>query len=93
MKAYKSGTIKVVWLGDETNVIHSQMFESEKEANDFGKKHGDFIIFRLQRQLDMKHFTWQVLPYGQYLLYRKVVDFYKRHHNKAALFQLVEIVL
>jgi hypothetical protein len=93
MEVYEPGKVKVVWIGDRSDTIKSRMFETEEEADRFGQEKGDFIVFRLVQQEEMKTFTWEVLPYGQHRLYQKIVDFYKRHHDKEALFQLVEKVL
>ena len=75
---YEKGTIKVVWITDDgQNKIHSRMFDSETEADRFGRNKRDFIIFKLLQQQDMETFSWELLPYGKYKMYQRVIKWYK----------------
>jgi len=70
----EKGTIKVVWLSKNRKKIFSKMFESEDEAEKFGKKKRKYLIFKLIKQKRMKEFEWEILHYGMadiYLMFLK----------------------
>ena len=74
---YEKGTIKVVWLEKDLLKIYSRMFEDEKEAEKFGKAKKDYVIYRLLIQKNMKDFSWELLPYGKYKLYKLLFSLYR----------------
>lgn len=75
---YEKGTIKVVWIENSIDEIHSRMFEDEKEAADFAKDKKDYIIFSLLKQKNMETFSWKLLPYGNYRIYLMLIRNYYR---------------
>lgn len=91
LEAYAQGTIKVVWISDNSDSIYSRMFITEQEAETFAQKNhpGKYLIFSLQEQHDMERFEWVLLPYGNYQLYHKLIAFYLKHQNHDALLQLL----
>lgn len=78
-RIYEKGTIKVVWIESNVSKIYSKMFNNEKSAEGFAHNKEDYIIFSLINQKNMKEFSWKLLPYGKYLLYKSMVGFYKKH--------------
>ncbi len=88
IEAYSKGTIKVVWITDSSDEIHSHMFETETEADAFGKTKGTFLIFSLIKQEKMQTFSWKLLPYGQYELYHKLMTLYFKHKDNQTLLKL-----
>ena len=54
IESYEKGTIKVVWLDENINKIHSKMFESEAEAENYAQPKKDYLIFKLIKQKDIK---------------------------------------
>lgn len=74
--AIEKGTIKVVWVTKNTKRIYSRMFENIELADMFGKTKKDYIIFRLVKQKNMKAFEWEILPYGKYKIYLKILEWY-----------------
>lgn len=77
MTAYEKGTIKVVWI-DRTELIYSKMFDDEEVAEKFAKAKKDFLIFKLVKQKNMEEFTWKLLKYGRYNVYKFLFDQYKK---------------
>lgn len=75
---YEKGTIKVVWVENSIQEIHSRMFEDEKAAADFAKGKQDYIIFSLIKQQKMETFSWKILPYGNYRIYLMLLRNYYR---------------
>ncbi len=75
---YEKGTIKVVWIEKSIETIYSKMFSSKKEAREFAAGKSDFLIFQLVSQDRMKEFSWQILPYGNFELYTKLMRRYKK---------------
>ncbi len=81
----EKGTIKVVWLGDEVNKIYSEMFDDIESAEEFGTSKGDYLIFKLLKHKEFREYSWEVLPYGNYKLYKNAMELYKKHRGKIAL--------
>ena len=80
--AIEKGTIKVVWITNNTNRIYSQMFENINEAKKFGESKRDYLIFKLLWYKKMKLFAWELLPYGNYKLYESVLKLYQKYRGK-----------
>lgn len=75
---YKPGTVKVVWVGKDINLIHSSMFKSVDKARDFAKDKKDYLIFSLTSQDEMEDFVWKLLPYGRYNIYKRLIEKYRK---------------
>jgi hypothetical protein len=73
---YEKGTIKIVWIED-SELIYSKMFESEEDAEKFAHDKKDYLIFKLVTQKNMEDFSWVILPYGRYKIYKLLFDQYK----------------
>lgn len=71
--SYEKGKVKVVWIERDPEKIYSKMFDTEKAAEQFAKTKGDYIIFALEKQRNMEEFCWRILPYGRYVLYKRLV--------------------
>ena len=54
------------------------MFESEAEAENYAQPKKDYLIFKLIKQKDMNEFSWEILPYGRYSIYKKLAMKYKK---------------
>jgi hypothetical protein len=76
-KIYEKGTIKVVWLEKDPLKIYSRMFEDERSAVKFGKVKKDYVIYKLLEQKNMKDFSWELLPYGKYKVYKLLFRVYR----------------
>ncbi len=76
---YEKGTIKVVWILNNPHRIYSKMFDNEPDAEEFAKAKKDYIIFALVKQERMEEFEWEILPYGKYKLYMKLLRFYQKY--------------
>lgn len=76
-RSYERGLIKVVWI-DNNEFIYSKMFDDEKPAEKFAKDKKDYLIFKLVRQNDMEDFTWKLLKYGRYDVYKFLFNQYKK---------------
>lgn len=73
------GTVKVVWLSDQINKVHSKMFDDLRSAQEFAKAKEDFLMFKLLTHKDYKDYSWEILPYGRYSLYKKAMELYKKY--------------
>lgn len=82
----EKGTVKVVWLSNQVNKVHSKMFDDLKSAREFAKTIEDFLMFKLLTQKDYKDYSWEILPYGNYNLYKTLIEFYKKHKKRIPLF-------
>ena len=87
--AIEKGTIKVVWITKSTKHIYSKMFENVKDAEKFGKKKNDYIIFRLLWNKNYKTFAWTLLPYGNHKLYERALRFYQKYKGKKAVIERI----
>ena len=74
---YERGTIKVVWI-DDSEFIYSKMFNDEVNAEEFAKDKKDYLIFKLVKQKNMEDFTWKLLNYGRYKVYKFLFNQYKK---------------
>lgn len=76
----EQGTIKIAWLEDNPEHMGSKMFDSVEDAEAFviqtNKK--DYLIFQLIEQKDMEEFSWELLPYGRFSLFKKLFGIYKK---------------
>jgi len=73
----ENGTIKVVWISENGKRIFSKMFKNISDAKKFGKKKGDYLIFRLISHKKMEEFEWKLLHYGDGDLFLKFMKHYK----------------
>ncbi|MBI2579093.1 MAG: hypothetical protein HYW26_05255 [Candidatus Aenigmarchaeota archaeon] len=87
--AIEKGTIKVVWVTRNTRRIHSRMFEKVEEAEKFGKSKKDYLIFRLLWHKKFQTFSWEIMPYGNYRLYRAALGFYYKHKGKKEIIERI----
>ena len=78
----EKGTIKVVWITKNTKRIYSRMFDSIKQAQKFGESKKDYVVFRLLWHKRFKTFAWELLPYGNYKLYRSALKLYQKYKGK-----------
>ena len=83
--AIEKGTIKVVWVTDNTTRIYSKMFDDIDSARRFAKKKDDYLIFKLLWNKNFKTFAWTILPYGNYKLYQSSLKFYKKYKGKRSI--------
>jgi len=72
-KKIERGTIKVVWVSKNPKKIFSKMFNSLKEAEEFANKKKKSLIFQLVKYNNMRHFEWNILPYGKAKIYLKLL--------------------
>ena len=79
---YEKGTIKVVWIKDDSGRIFSKMFNEVEKAKKFAESKKDYIIFDLIKQKNMEDFEWDILPYGQHKLYSLAVRLYRKYGSK-----------
>ncbi|OGK12101.1 hypothetical protein A3C98_04030 [Candidatus Roizmanbacteria bacterium RIFCSPHIGHO2_02_FULL_37_15] len=79
---YEKGTIKVVWIKDDSGRIYSKMFNQVEKARKFAEPKKDYIIFALVKQKNMEDFEWKILPLGKYRLYQLAVRLYRKYGNK-----------
>ena len=79
---YEKGTIKVVWIKDDSGRIFSKMFNEVEKAKKFAESKKDYIIFDLIKQKNMEDFEWDILPYGQHKLYNLAVRLYRKYGSK-----------
>lgn len=79
---YEKGTIKVVWIKDDSGRIFSKMFNEVEKARKFAETKKDYIIFGLVKQKNMEEFEWEILPYGQHKLYLLAVRLYRKYGSK-----------
>jgi hypothetical protein len=67
---YSKGTIKLTWI-DPSNyeILHSAMYQDVESAlRNIPKGNENWMIFRLE-ETDGIHYSWKLLPYGQYKEY------------------------
>jgi len=79
---YEKGTIKVVWIKDDSGRIYSKMFNQVEKARKFAETKKDYIIFGLVKQQKMKDFEWKLLPFGEHRLYKLAIRLYQKYGNK-----------
>lgn len=87
--AIEKGTIKVVWITKSTKRIYSKMFENVKDAEIFGKKKKDYLIFKLLWNKNYKTFAWTLLPYGNYKLYERALRFYRKYKGRKMIIERI----
>ncbi len=91
-KIYEKGTIKVVWIDKNPAKIYSKMFYNEQAAKDFAKKKKNYLILALISQVNMEKFSWEILPYGRYKVYKTFINRYNKYEGKK-IFNLIKSVL
>src|SRR3989338_5860963 len=74
----EKGKIKVVWSSTDGKQIYSKMFDTISDAEAFGAKRKDYIMFQLTSQKHMNEFTWAILPYGKHLYYKACLAAYHK---------------
>jgi hypothetical protein len=74
----EKGTIKVAWIGKSNKKLYSKMFNSVEDAMNFSKRKKDFLIFKLLKRKKMVEFEWELLDYGRFNEFDKLV---KLHRN------------
>ena len=79
---YEKGTIKAVWIKDDSGRIYSKMFNQVEKARKFAEIKKDYIIFALVKQKNMQDFEWKILPYGKYRLYQLAIRLYRKYGSK-----------
>ena len=87
--AIEKGTIKVVWITKNTSRIYSKMFGDIKTAVAFGETKKDYVIFRLLWRKKFSEFSWELLPYGKYKLYKAGLNFYHKQKGRGALLEKI----
>lgn len=80
-KIYEKGTIKVVFIKDDSGRIFSKMFNDVEKAKQFAKTKKDYIIFALVKQKNMADFEWKILPFGKHRLYQLAIRLYRKYGN------------
>lgn len=81
-KVYEKGIVKVVWVDIEnSDKIYSKMFNDEASAKEFAQSKQSHLIFKLEDQSNMEEFSWKILPFGKYKMYKFLLKNYSQFSN------------
>jgi len=82
MPTIEKGTIKVVWITKNIKRIYSRMFDDINDAKNFGESKNNYLIFRLLWHKKFRFFAWELLPHGNYKLYKSALKLYQWYKDK-----------